>query len=88
MTFIVGHNNKCHIYRSVGGCAIYILQFVNIQAYLYNHKKNINIIKIYIYYVPQQKNVIFIVQKLLHLTKKKLILKVSIFWDKFFKHNI
>ena len=25
MTFIVGHNNKCHVYRSVGGSAIYII---------------------------------------------------------------
>ena len=25
MTFIVGQNNKCHIYRSVGESAIYIL---------------------------------------------------------------
>ena len=25
MTFTVGHNNKCHIYRSVDGSAIYIL---------------------------------------------------------------
>ena len=55
MTFIVGHNNKCHIYRSVGGFAIYIYyNVVNIQAYLYNQEKNINRIKIYIYYASKQ----------------------------------
>ena len=27
ITFIVGHNNKCNIYRSVSGSAIYIIVF-------------------------------------------------------------
>ena len=46
MTIIVVHNNKCHIYRSVGGSAIYIYyNVVYIQAYLYHQEKNMNIIK-------------------------------------------
>ena len=50
MTFIVGHNNKCNL---VGLQYIYY-NVVNIQAYLYNQEKNINKIKIYIYYASQQ----------------------------------
>ena len=33
MTFIVGHNNKCHIYRSVGGSAIYITMLLMFKLF-------------------------------------------------------
>ena len=32
MTFFVGHTNKCYIYRSVGGSAIYIIQIFSTKT--------------------------------------------------------
>ena len=97
MTFI-GHNNKYHIYISVGGSAIYKLycckykkKKIIFKQYIYNY--NIKLLLLCVTAI----NVIFILQKLLHLTKKILILKVSIimlimfklfFLNKVVNHNI
>ena len=39
MTFIVGHHNKCHIYRSVGESEVYI-----IMLYMFKHFLDKNIL--------------------------------------------
>ena len=35
MKFSLGHNNKCHIYRSVGGSAIYIIMLYILHFFPY-----------------------------------------------------
>ena len=66
MSFIVGDDNKCHIYRSVGESEVYICI---IMLYMFKHFMDMNYnIKPHFLCVTAT-NVIFIFQKLLYLKK-------------------